>query len=107
MAPPQRGSVIQITARYSFIDLERMKAVSVCLSVCLSVCWSQWRTVKKRLNRSRCRVGAECWLTWNHVLDGVRDARWEKTMSGVVRLTDKYWKSRLRCTQQNGSSNPQ
>jgi len=85
----------------------RSSVVSVCLSVCLSDGHVR-EPGKKRLNRSRCRLGA--------VSGGTKEPciRWRVEIPMgrgvilvIVRPVEKHWESLLRCRQPKGSFSPQ
>jgi len=66
--------------------------------VCVSVCWSHGWTAQKRLNRLRCRLGAQsCWLKEPWVGSRSRSLPREGAILAVVWPFEKHWESLPRC----------
>jgi len=66
--------------------------------VCVSVCWSHGWTAQKRLNRLRCRLGAQsCWLKEPWVGSRSRSFPREGAILAVVWPFEKHWESLPRC----------
>ena len=81
------------------------------LSFCLlSLCWAhEWGwAVQKRLDRSRCRLGADSLgLTELFIRRGRHPHYTRRGNFGFVQPIEKHWESLLRCLQQKRSLNAQ
>jgi len=80
-----RANVHPVLQKIRAIATDRRRSICLCVSVCLSVCWSRSWALRKRLNRSRCRLGLTHVGPRNNVLDGVKVGRIHSPLRGVTR----------------------